>query len=101
MVFPLPVHAEASGDFQFEIENATITITICFGSGLVVVIPEQINGMDVTHIARVGGYWDSRSEVDQFISLEIPRSVVDIEPGALITCCSLSILTHYYRLLST
>lgn len=89
-VFPKAVHAEESGDFQFEVENATVIITTYYGSGPVVAIPEKINGMDVTRISKVGVYWDSRSKVDQIISLEIPKSVVDIQSDALIFCPNLT-----------
>jgi len=90
MAFSLPVHADESGNFLFDVENAAITITEYVGPGPVVVIPEQINGMDVTRIARVGGYWDPRSKIDQYISLEIPESIVDIESDALILCPNLT-----------
>lgn len=72
-------------DFEYKVlEDSTIEITRCVGKTKSIVIPNEINGIDVTSIGD-SAFFDCES----LKSIKIPNSVAIIEDFAFANCKSL------------
>jgi hypothetical protein len=73
-------------DFEYEISEKGVTLTSYIGQGEIIVIPDEIDGKNVTHIA------ENAFEGANIRAIYIPDTVKTISAGALAGCTALSTL---------
>ncbi len=85
-----PVGSEPSltfyEDYEYTVNSDnTVTITDYIGKGGDIVIPQQIEGKDVTKIARLVFY-----DNETIVSVKMPDTLTEIGPGAFSSCSTLT-----------
>ena len=86
LVMTLSVSAEISGDYEYTVlDDGTISITGYTGSEANLVIPSEIDGMDVTKIGNSAFYQNATVE-----SVEIPDSITEIGKLSFYGCGNLT-----------
>lgn len=84
--------AEENENYEYVVENGTVRITKYIGSATDVVIPEQIEGKNVTSIGRLA-FAEEYGAARKITSVLIPSKVTELQYGVFCGCRSLNKIT--------